>query len=564
MAITIHARRKQLAITSAAGLALMALIAILINVLSNWVFFRLDLTRNNAYSLSPSSRKLVRDLSDPVIVKAYFTPDLPAPYNAYERYVRDLLEEYRAASRGKVRFEFELSNPSAEFEKSAGEAGLVPIQFEQMGSDQLQIRRGYMGLVLFHRDKSETLPIIKDVQQLEYDLTSRMAKMAVRTKKVIALTSGHGEISLRQGPHGEAPPRFGEDLKELYDFSDLSLPLSAKATGDKPSDLSAEALAKADALLILGPKQKLDDKSLWTIDQAIMRGIPTGFLIDSKNLMVNQFYVSSLDHGLGDLLRHYGAQLGDRLVYDAQCETIGVTQNVSGFAFTTSMRYPYIPLIDRIALNNPVTRGLDAVGLPFVSTVEAVPGGVPGVHFAPLLFTTQRSWLAPAQPYASVAPNNIPEPKPDDPHGPYSVGAVLEGSFTSYFQSRPIPVPGQTLIGTSPKTQIFVLGTSRLLDANLPQFPGGDALMSNMLAYLSKDETLLGIRAKGEILRPLKPVSGAVREIVKYTTLLAVVALPILLGLWRWRRRQTWRRMISAAYLKTSSPAVSGGGPIVS
>lgn len=536
MAITIHEYKKQMATTSAVGLLVMALIAILINVLSNWFFFRMDLTRNNAYSLSPSSRKLVRDLSDPVIVKAYFTPDLPPPYSAYERYVRDLLEEYHAASRGKVRFEFALPNPPVEFEKKAGEAGLIPIQFEQMGSDQLQIRRGYMGLVLFHRDKSETLPIIKDVQQLEYDLTSRIAKMTVRTKKVIAMTSGHGEISLQQGYRGQEPSRLGEDLKELYDFSDLALPRTSTAP------------IQADALLVIGPKQKLDDKSLWIIDQAIMRGIPTGFLVDSKNLMINQFYVTPLDHGLGDLLRHYGAQLGDRLAYDAQCETIGVTQNVSGFAFSTSMRYPYIPLIDRIALNNPVTRGLEAIGLPFVTTVDGVAGGVPGVHFAPLLFTTQRSWLAPAQPYASVAPNSIPEPKPNDPHGPYSVAAVLEGTFTSYFQGKALPVPGQTLIGASPKTQIFVLGTSRILDPILPQFPGADALMSNVLAYLSKDETLLGIRAKGAIIRPLKPVSGAVREIVKVATLLAAVALPVLLGLWRWRSRQIWRRLISAAY----------------
>jgi len=515
---------------------LAAVIAILVNVLSNWVFFRLDLTSNHAYSLSPSSRRLVSELTDPVVVKAYFTPDLPAPYNAYERYVRDLLTEYHAASHGKVRFEFALASPPEEFEKKAAEAGLVPIQFEEMGSDQLQIRRGYMGLVLFHRDKSETIPSINGVQQLEYDLTSRIAKMAVRTKKVIALSSGHGEISLKPGYQGQASSRLGEDLKELYDFTEIPLPAGATMP------------IQADALVVIGPKQKMDEKSLWAIDQAIMRGIPTGFLLDIKNLMINQFYVTPLDHGLGDLLRNYGIQLGDRLAYDAQCETIGVTQNASGFAFTTSMRYPYIPLVDRIALNSPITRGLDTVGLPFVTTVEPVPTLPPGIHFAPLLYTSGRSWLASAQAYSSVAPNAIPQPKPDDPHGPYSVSALVEGSFNSYFQGKPIPVPGQTLIGSSLKTQIFVLGTSKIMDPSLPQFPGGEALMSNVFAYLSKDETLLGIRTKGDILRPLKPVSRAVAEVVKVGTILVVVAFPVLLGLWRWRMRQAWRRIISAAY----------------
>ncbi len=517
--------------TSAAGLVLAAVAVLLINVLGNWVFFRLDLTRQHAYSLSAPSRKLVRELSDPVIVKAYFTPDLPSPYNIYERYVRDLLVEYRSASRGKVRFEFALQSPPEEFEKKAAEAGLLPIQFEQRGSDQLQIRRGYMGLVLFHRDKSETLPIVKDVQQLEYDITSRIAKMVQRTKKVVAVTSGHGETHWQNGQS-----KLADELSELYEVTDVSLPASSTST------------FQADALFIVGPKQKFDDKSLWAIDQAIMRGIPVAFLVDIKNIMVGQFYVTPLEAGLSDLLKHYGAQLGDRLIYDAQCETIGVTQNMSGFAFTTSLRYPYIPQVDRIMNTHPIGRGLDTVGLPFTTVVEPVPSLPAGVHFTPLLYTSPKSWLAKAQPYASVAPTDMPRPDIDDPHGPYSVGGLLEGTFTSYFQGKPTPVPGQTLVGTSPKTQIFVLGTSRILDPGLPAFPGGDALVSNVLAYLSKDETLVGIRSKGEIIRPLQPISNPMRELVKYGTVLVAALLPVAFGLWRWRRRQSWRAEMAAVF----------------
>src|SRR5207302_4375868 len=116
-------------------------------------------------------------------------------------------------------------------------------------------------------------------------------------------------------------------------------------------------------------------------------------------------------------------------------------------------------------------------------------------------------WLARAQPYASVSPNDIPRPGAGDPHGPYSVGGILEGTFTSYFQGKPVPVPGQTLVGTSPKTQIFVLGTSKVLDPSFPASPRADGLVSNALAHLSNDETVIGIRCKGELIRPLKAVS---------------------------------------------------------
>src|SRR6185295_1579488 len=200
-----------------------------------------------------------------------------------------------------------------------------------VGSDQFQVRRGYMGLVLFHRDKSETLPIVKDIQQLEYDITSRSAKMAVRTKRTVALTSGHGEIQWNRGQS-----KLAADMSELYNLLDTPLPLSTTA------------LLTADALMVVGPKQKLDDPSLWAIDQALMRGIPVAFFIDIKDLKVNLFSVGPQDPGLADLLKNYGILLGDRLVYDRQCETIGITQNMGGFAFQTSLRYPYIPLIDRI------------------------------------------------------------------------------------------------------------------------------------------------------------------------------------------------------------------------
>lgn len=529
MEITAQKRKQQLWLTGAAGIAAAGLIALLVNVLGSWISYRVDLTQQHAYSLSKASRKLVRDLQDPVVIKAYFTPELPPPYNLFERYTRDLLAEYRAASRGQVRFEFALANPPEEFEKRAGEAGLVPIQFEQVGADQIQVKRGYMGLVLYHRDKTESLPIIKNVQQLEYDLTSRIAKMAARTRKVIAMTSGHGEI-----PWDPSRVKLAGDLADLYDFKAVALPSTAPIT--------------ADALVILGPSQKMDEKSIWAIDQAIMRGMPAAFLIDIKSFTPGRFYVSPLDAGLHDLLKHYGVQLGDHLIYDAQCESIGVQQTMAGFSFNTRMRYPYIPLVDRILNTHPVGRGLEAVALPFVTSVEPVANLPSGVHFSPLLYTTQRSYSNSTLTAGSVAPNAIPRPAPDAPHGMYSVGGVLDGVLSSYFQSRPSPVPGETLVGTSPATSLVVIGTARLVDPSMGGLTGDEALMSNILAYLSKDETLIGIRSKGEIVRPLRPLSGRWQRVVKYGTVLGAALLAAAVGLWRWRSRQAWKIKLQSSF----------------
>jgi len=535
---TIQERRKELAITSAGGLVLMAIIVLFVNILSNWVFLRVDITARRAYSLSASSKRLVRGLQDPVTIKAYFSPNLPSPYDSLERYVRDMLTEYRAASHGKVRFQFVLTQPAKEFEQQAQEANLAPLQFEQMGSDQLQIQRGYMGLVFYYRDHVETLPVVRGVEGLEFDITSRIARMAKTNKKSIAVTTGHGETDWLG-----AQSKLAQDMTQLYDLRPLSL-----AGG-------TTAPIQADALLVVGPTQKFDDKSLWEIDQAIMRGIPAAFLVDAKGLELTRFMAFPQNTGLLELLKAYGVSFGDRLVYDAQCQTIGVTQNLGGLAFTSSIRYPFIPLVTQLDKNQPLLLGIDTVAMPFTVSLDPVLT-VQGVKMTPLLLSSSQSWLAPAQVY-NISPANIPQPGPQDPHGPYTLGAMVEGTFTSYFQGKPAPVAGQSLIGTSPKTQLIVLGTSHLIDPKLPEFPGADALLSNVLSFLAHDDTLAGIRSKGEVLRPLKPVSGATREIIKLLSTLGVALLPAIWGLLRWRSRQAWRHTLSAAFTPKPVPQAS-------
>jgi gliding-associated putative ABC transporter substrate-binding component GldG len=532
---TLQQRKKMLALTSATGLGLLAVVLILVNLLSNWVPMRWDITAHHAYSLSPASRKLVSHLDDPIIVKAFFTPDLPAPYNSFGRYVKDMLTEYHAASNGKVRYEFELTQPAKNFEDRALQAGLVPIQFEQMGNDQFQIRRGFMGLVLYYRDHTEILPVVKRIEGLEYDLTSRMARMVQKQKKTILLTAGHGESAWRSAPSSKLAP----DLAQLYNLEDLPLPQMSTAA------------FQADALVVVGPKQKFDDASLWALDQAIMRGIPTVFLVDTKNFAMGQFMMSPQETGLKDLLASYGVKLGDQLVYDAQCETVNMTQNVGGFSFTSSLRYPYVPSVTQFDRSQSLVQGLETVAFPFAVALEPLNNGT---VFTPLFKSSVQSWLAPKNTY-SVAPNHIPQPGPQDPQGPFILGALLHGSFKSYFTGKPIPVPGQTLIGTSPAMDLIVLGTSHQLDPALPDFPGNEALISNIFSYAVHDETLVGIRSKGEIIRPLKPVSSAQKEVVKLLCLLGVPLLVIVWGLARWKQRQNWRQTITAGFAAAPPPA---------
>ena len=106
-----------------------AAILILLNIVSVRLFGRLDFTKNNLFTLSDASKNLVKGLDDRLTVKAYFTEDVPAPYNNIRRTVLDQLNEYKAYSKGNMQFEF--IDPSGEKgEQEAQQQGIQPVQVQ--------------------------------------------------------------------------------------------------------------------------------------------------------------------------------------------------------------------------------------------------------------------------------------------------------------------------------------------------------------------------------------------------------------------------------------------------
>ena len=85
---------------------LIAVNLVVLNMLSAELFGRLDLTETRMYTLSNVTKQILRELDEPLTIKAYFTKDLPAPYNNISRYVEDQLAEMKAYGKGRFRYEF--------------------------------------------------------------------------------------------------------------------------------------------------------------------------------------------------------------------------------------------------------------------------------------------------------------------------------------------------------------------------------------------------------------------------------------------------------------------------
>ena len=168
---------------------------VMINVSSSsGLFKRFDLTESGLYELSPPSIDAVTALREPLTIRAFFTPNLPAPYNTVEQAVRDLLDEYAVHGGELFNYQF-VSMGAAEVgqeeaianEELARQYLIYPIQIEQLDRDEVTLSTAYTGMALIHGDLIETIPSITDTSQLELTITEAITKLTERVSRLLAL-----------------------------------------------------------------------------------------------------------------------------------------------------------------------------------------------------------------------------------------------------------------------------------------------------------------------------------------------------------------------------------------
>ncbi len=183
-------------------LLLYILVIILLNLVGLTQFFRLDLTKNKIYSLSPASKQVARTLSEPLTIKVFFTKDLPAPHNNTQRYLQDLLNEYALSNKKYFKPQFYnvtpetegMSDAARENREMARDYGINPVQIQIVEKDEVKFKQAFMGLVLIHGDIIERIPTITSTEGLEYKLTTAIQKL---NNKVSALLNLEEKVQVK-------------------------------------------------------------------------------------------------------------------------------------------------------------------------------------------------------------------------------------------------------------------------------------------------------------------------------------------------------------------------------
>ncbi|MCQ2578589.1 MAG: Gldg family protein [Treponema sp.] len=162
--------------SSKCDFALFIILLVLANIVGHNAFFRMDFTGSKSYSLSKASKQLVKTVSEPVTVRVFFNDNLPAPYNTYAQYVKDLLEEYEGAANKNFNLIF-MDMEKAENRALASDFGLGQVQIQEIKNNEVGFKQVYMGIVISYGDSVELLDGITSIDGLEYKITSALSRM---------------------------------------------------------------------------------------------------------------------------------------------------------------------------------------------------------------------------------------------------------------------------------------------------------------------------------------------------------------------------------------------------
>jgi gliding-associated putative ABC transporter substrate-binding component GldG len=525
-------KKKTWSVSSVSNLLVVIAIVVVINLIGLRVFTRADLTENSIYTLSKASRNTVADLSDRLTVKAYFTKDLPPPYNANSRYVKDALGDYAAYGQGMFHYEFVDPVDEKSLEEEAQRYRIQPVQVNVLEKDNVQLKKVYMGLVLIYGDKHETLPLIQNVDNFEYEMTSAIKRLVAEKLPRVGFLGGF------------ATPDLGQDMRNIT--SEL-----AKHYQVTPINLNAgsELIDKTlDVLCIVQPKEKLDDWTRFCIDQYIMEGGKVGWFINKVKADVQTSQASIIQLGIDEQTRRYGFTVANNLVTDLQASMINVQQNQGFFTITNMVRYPCFPEVTKFNNNQPIVKDFRSLNMFFPSSVDTLTPASGKVAISPLFFSSDKTKIQ--QGRFDINPMTRATME-EFTGGSKILGATFVGTFASAFEGKPVPhptdstasIPSVQVLTMSPETRMVVVGDGNFVQGQYAQGGPNQVLFLNAVDWLSQDSDMITIRSREAAVRPLKPdISDGTKQTVKYANIVGPPILVLLLGLFRWTAKRNRRK----------------------
>lgn len=508
----------------------MIILIIAINIIAAFSFLRFDLTAEKRYSISETTKKILKDQDDFISIKVYLEGQLPANYKRLNNATRELLDEFRAYNKD-VQFEFidpsdnEDKNERLKLFKELAQQGLAYNNIPVENKDGYAQKIIFPSAMITYHDKSIPINLIQtsrkvptdadlnnSIQNLELTFINAIRKLTSKRVPTIVFSIGHGEADQAHTAD------IAMALNNSYTVGQLPIDGNLSALTKRLRKDSSESMLipRYDLLIIAKPDSAFNDKDLFIIDQYLMHGGKIMWLVDQVDANMDSLRVNTSTYGmhknmrLQEMLFSYGVRINSNLVLNRNALAIGTAEGQLRI-------WDYFP-IAMPQEGSVITQNLNAVKTKFVNSIDLV--GHKGVKKTVLLKTDQKSRIVPAPAMIDLVDIIYKGPNPALYNAPaQNIAVLLEGKFPSYFQHRPISplISGNKMFDIkyeSPETKQIVISDGDIIlnqvretNDGLRPYPLGydrytqkyfdnKKFILNAINYMLGDEMMIQLRNK--------------------------------------------------------------------
>ncbi len=534
-------KRKNLKRSHWIELGVAVAIILSVNIIGKYLYGRIDLTSERRYTLSKSTKELLKKIDEPVLYRVYLEGEFPADFKRLQNETKEMLNQFRAYNRN---INYEFVNPNSFdskeeqtvfYQKLAGK-GIQPTQIQVKSDGGVTTQVLIPAADVIYRGRETTVQLLQNqkyvsesdllnnsIQNLEYSLSSAIRALAKGRKQSIGFLQGQGELN------GGVLYDFQRSLEEFYSLEYVEIDgqiqsLTAHRKREKDSTYSIFNLY--DLLIVAKPTQHFTDKDLFILDQYIMYGGKVLWLVDPLDADIDSLaergmmMSTRLPLGLDEMLFTYGVRVNPNLLMDIRCRPIPMQVGMVGekpqFRFVPWYYFPdIVPLSE-----HPIVRNLDIIKTDFVSSIDLIDNDI---QKTVLLTTSEYTRVKNAPATVDLADAQAEPDRRMYNKSSLPVAVLLEGEFKSAWRNRLSPeLTEQSAIGykdISKPTKMIVISDGDIIrnrfnaeegiayplgyDNYTQTFYANKDFLLNAVNYLVGDEGLMESRTRNIKLRKL-------------------------------------------------------------
>ncbi|MGB5554773.1 MAG: gliding motility-associated ABC transporter substrate-binding protein GldG [Flavobacteriaceae bacterium] len=533
-----------------AKIILAIVLLILVNLLASFLHGRVDLTEDQRYTLSEPALNVVKGFENPVIIDVLLDGSLPAEFIKLKAETGSILEAF-ASKNKNIKFSF--VDPLSNVESIDGTItelqalGLTPTRITVEDESKVSQEIVFPWAMVNYNNTTVKVPLLKNklgasteervnnsVQHLEYAFADAFAKISLKEKKRIAVIKGNGELD------DIFLADFLTSIREYYNIGAITL----DSVETNPQG-TLNQLKGYDLALIAKPTQAFTDAEKFIMDQYIVGGGKSVWLIDQVNIELDSLFNESgaamaipRDLNLNDLFFSYGARINPVLVNDMYFTQIVLATGDGNASQYEPVPWLYHPMVFS-KNNHAINTNIEALRLQFANNIDTLPNGYKKtvlLQSSPLskIDNTPRS-------VSLDLINNAPD-KEEFTHGNQPLAVLIEGNFNSAYASRVKPIQLDNILNNGSENNMLIVADGDVIKNQLKNgrplelgydkwtnnYYGNKEFLINAFNYMLDDTGLINIRNK-KVVIPFLDTAKISAQRTKWQ--LVNIALPVLLTL---------------------------------